>query len=189
MLTEKQERFCLNYVESNNATQAAENAGYSLKTAYSIGSENLKKPEIASRINEIREKNRQDMLERTIAKKEEAAQIVTEILRARFSDFDIDNLTKEQMNNPALREVTRTHFTGGKEGRAVQTSTKIKLDSPLQAVEQLAKLFGWYENAPVGFQDRRTINIIVSDDKAKELTEGIGKAFLTEGNRESDNDN
>lgn len=49
-LTDKQEKFCYEYVLHLNATKAAINAGYSEKTAYSIGGENLKKPEIQARI-------------------------------------------------------------------------------------------------------------------------------------------
>jgi len=46
-LTAKQQLFCHEYLIDLNATQAAIRAGYSKKTAYSIGEENLKKPEIA----------------------------------------------------------------------------------------------------------------------------------------------
>jgi len=49
-LTDKQEKFCYEYVLHLNATKAAINAGYSEKTAYSIGGENLRKPEIQARI-------------------------------------------------------------------------------------------------------------------------------------------
>lgn len=51
-LTEKQKRFCDYYIETGNATEAARKAGYSKKTSYSIGQENLKKPEIKAYINE-----------------------------------------------------------------------------------------------------------------------------------------
>lgn len=47
MLTPKQERFVLEYLKDLNATQAAIRAGYSSKTAASIGAENLTKPQIA----------------------------------------------------------------------------------------------------------------------------------------------
>lgn len=53
MLSLKQKRFCEEYVISGNATEAAKKAGYSEKTAYSIGTENLKKPEIQNYIQEI----------------------------------------------------------------------------------------------------------------------------------------
>ena len=49
-LTPRQERFVAEYLVDLNATQAAVRAGYSVKTAASIGYENLRKPEIASAI-------------------------------------------------------------------------------------------------------------------------------------------
>ena len=45
-LTIKQRKFCDVYVKTTNATEAAKVAGYSKASAYSIGSENLSKPEI-----------------------------------------------------------------------------------------------------------------------------------------------
>ena len=49
-LTEKQARFVAEYLVDLNATEAAKRAGYSEKTAYSIGFENLRKPEIQEAI-------------------------------------------------------------------------------------------------------------------------------------------
>lgn len=48
----KQKKFCDEYLIDCNATQAAIRAGYSPKTAYSIGEENLKKPELKNYIDE-----------------------------------------------------------------------------------------------------------------------------------------
>ena len=45
-MTAKQEAFAIEYLKDKNATQAAIRAGYSAKTAYSIGCEMLRKPEI-----------------------------------------------------------------------------------------------------------------------------------------------
>lgn len=50
-MTKKQKRFAEEYLIDLNATQAAIRAGYSPETAGSIGAENLKKPEIKSRID------------------------------------------------------------------------------------------------------------------------------------------
>ena len=50
-MTKKQKRFCEEYLIDLNATQAAIRAGYSPETAYSIGQENLKKPEMRARID------------------------------------------------------------------------------------------------------------------------------------------
>lgn len=51
-LTPKQQRFVEEYLIDLNATQSAIRAGYSEKTAYSVGHENLKKPEIQKAIQE-----------------------------------------------------------------------------------------------------------------------------------------
>lgn len=52
-LTDKQRRFCQEYVQCWNATQAALRAGYSERTARSIGSENLTKPDIQAEIKRL----------------------------------------------------------------------------------------------------------------------------------------
>lgn len=59
-LNTRQEAFVLAYIGGDdrgrhkfNATWAAKHAGYSEKTAYSIGPELLKKPEIAARVKEL----------------------------------------------------------------------------------------------------------------------------------------
>ena len=49
---EKQKKFCDEYLKDRNATQAAIRAGYSKKTARSIGSENLTKPDIKAYIEQ-----------------------------------------------------------------------------------------------------------------------------------------
>lgn len=56
VLTGKQLRFVEEYIIDLNATQAAIRAGYSAKTAGQIGDENLRKPQIASAIEESRKK-------------------------------------------------------------------------------------------------------------------------------------
>ena len=51
-LTIKQKAFADYYIELGNATQAAEKAGYSKKTAYRTGADNLIKPQVKSYIDE-----------------------------------------------------------------------------------------------------------------------------------------
>ena len=51
-MTPKQRKFCDEYIKSGNAKQSAIKAGYSPKTAYSIGNENLNKPELKAYIDE-----------------------------------------------------------------------------------------------------------------------------------------
>lgn len=51
-LTEKQKKFCDEYIKLGNAKEAAINAGYSKRTAKSIGAENLTKPDLKKYIDE-----------------------------------------------------------------------------------------------------------------------------------------
>jgi phage terminase small subunit len=73
-LTAKQRRFVEEYLVDLNATQAAIRAGYSSKTAASIGEENLRKPDIAKAVQEAQEarskrtKITQDMVLAELAK-------------------------------------------------------------------------------------------------------------------------
>lgn len=61
-LTAKQEMFVREYLVDLNATQAAIRAGYSENTAGAIGAENLKKPQIRTRIEEL-QKERAEKLD------------------------------------------------------------------------------------------------------------------------------
>lgn len=76
-LTEKQKRFCDEYLIDLNATQAAIRAGYSEKTAHSIGAENLTKPEIQKRLSD-RMNERESKL---IADQDEILQYLTSVMR------------------------------------------------------------------------------------------------------------
>lgn len=66
-LTLKQQRFVDEYIISGNATQAAIKAGYSKRSAYSVGQENLRKPVIKAAIDkrnaEIESEKTADMTE------------------------------------------------------------------------------------------------------------------------------
>ncbi|MFB0554408.1 MAG: terminase small subunit [Phycisphaerae bacterium] len=54
-LTEKQKRFCEEYLVDLDVTEAAIRAGYSKDSIYSIGEELLKKPEIRNYIQELKQ--------------------------------------------------------------------------------------------------------------------------------------
>ena len=81
-MTPKQKRFCEEYLIDCNATQAAIRAGYSEKTAYSIGQENMKKPEIKAYIDE----SLSNMQSKTIADATEVLQYLTSVLRGEVKD-------------------------------------------------------------------------------------------------------
>lgn len=76
-LTPRQKKFADNYIESGNATQSAIKAGYSKKTAKSVGSENLTKPDIKSYI----EKKIKEIESHKIMDAKEAMELLTRIAR------------------------------------------------------------------------------------------------------------
>lgn len=78
-MTEKQKRFCDEYLIEPNATKAAIKAGYSHNSAGSIGNENLQKPEIIEYIKEKTDK----MSEEKIANAEEVMEYLTSVMRGK----------------------------------------------------------------------------------------------------------
>ncbi|HEQ0372744.1 TPA: terminase small subunit [Streptococcus pyogenes] len=76
-LTIKQKRFADEYIISANATAAAIKAGYSKKTARSIGQENLTKPDIKAYIDERLEK----LDSEKIADQKEVLQYLSSVMR------------------------------------------------------------------------------------------------------------
>ena len=84
-MTDKQKRFCEEYLIDCNATQAAIRAGYSQKTAYSIGDENLKKPEIKNYIDE----KMKELSSKKIASAEEVLEYLTSVVRGESKGTEI----------------------------------------------------------------------------------------------------
>lgn len=82
-LTDKQQRFVEEYLIDLNATQAAIRAGYSEKTAYSIGHENLSKPEIIEAIAQAKK----ERSERTKIDADYVLQKAVALLETNISDF------------------------------------------------------------------------------------------------------
>ncbi len=76
-MTIKQKKFCDEYIITGNATQAAITAGYSKNTAYAMGAENLKKPQLAAYIDE----RLQQLDDEKTADAKEVLEYLTSIMR------------------------------------------------------------------------------------------------------------
>lgn len=86
-LNERQKAFADYYIQTGNATEAAIKAGYSEKTAYSIGNENLKKPEISAYIGE----RMAGQGEKRVADANEVIEFYTAVMRGEVKDqFGLD---------------------------------------------------------------------------------------------------
>lgn len=84
-VTEKQERFCDEYLIDLNATQAAIRAGYSEKTARAIGQRLLTNVDIQKYIQEQQQSTRK----KNGIKRDD---IITELKRLGFADINTENI-------------------------------------------------------------------------------------------------
>lgn len=136
-LTDKQELFAREYLSDLNATQAAKRAGYSDKTAYSIGQENLKKPEIQDRIAELK------------AERNERTQVKADYVLRRLVEIDEMDVLDILLANGELKpikdwpKVWRTTLSGmdvtEMAGDAAGLLKKIKWPDKVKNLELLGK--------------------------------------------------
>jgi phage terminase small subunit len=176
MLTQKQETFCLKYFELGNTAEAARIAGYSPRTAREIGRENLGKPAIQARLQELR----QAAEDATIMSVVERKQRLTQIARANIPDYvDKDGIRvdKESPNVGAVSEITTKTKVFKKTAEPV-IITNLKLHNPIQAISELNKMEKVYETAVNINQDNRTINIIVQNPETRDMLTKIGDRLL-----------
>lgn len=127
-LTKKQKDFADYYLELGNQTEAAKKAGYSKKTAYSIGNENLKKPEIKAYINE-----RLAQIEKeSIASIDEVMKFYTKVMRGQEKDqFGLDASLSDRMK--AGGEIIKRLSAGN------QNASDVDDDNLIEALEGTAE--------------------------------------------------
>ena len=129
-LSNQQELFCAEYVASHNATEAAEKAGYSKKTAYSQGNRLLKNAEIRARIAEL-EKGAYEAIGVTVEK------VARELSRIAFADATAYAKVEDTEEGQSVRLTPTNELTPdqraaiscikqGKFGIEVQTYDKTK---------------------------------------------------------------
>ena len=146
-LTPKQERFCQEYMVDLNATQAAIRAGYSKKTAKSIGQENLTKPDVQVRITELRK----GLQEKTGIN---AVRVINEYAKVAFANIksfldegnaitDISDLPDEIAAAVESIQSDIRHDSGDSDGYTEKV--KLKLHSKLSALNDLGRHLGIFE--------------------------------------------
>lgn len=124
-LTDKQRRFCDEYLCDMNATQAAIRAGYSKRTAYRTGCDNLKKPQIRAYID-------QQMAEKDaelVATQNEVLQYLTSVMRGK---------------SVAVEVVVEGTGEGTSEARVIEKEPSEM--ERIKAADQLAKCHGLYRD-------------------------------------------
>lgn len=175
-LTAKEERFCREYIIDLNATQAAIRAGYSEKTARSIGQHLLTKVDVQSFIHQLSSK-REKRLEI------KADNVLREIARLAFSDIkDVVNWTDDgavtiqgsDTLSPdvtaSISEITQT-TVGGK------STLKVKMHSKPAALDKLCKHLAIYK-------ERSPLEVLLDAlpaELAEQLRTALAQALLQGG--------
>jgi len=153
-----------------NATQAAIRAGYSEKSASEIGYENLRKPQIKARLQELHQK---------IAEKVNITpeMVVAEYAKIGFANlerfvnrdeslprFDFSDLTPDEM--AAVSEITvdtrREKGVGGQDGDTID-KIKFKLHDKKAALDSLSRHLGLFEKDNEQKADALKVNLSPED--------------------------
>ena len=152
-LTDKQEKFCYEYVLHLNATKAAINAGYSEKTAYSIGNENLKKPEIQARIQYMRDNLAETAQLSSLRVLKEHEKIaftsIVHLHRTWITRTDFESLTDDQKSaiKSISTKVVKSNIGSKDEPEIVDVEyVKIELFDKQKSLDAINQMLGY--NAP-----------------------------------------
>ena len=139
-LTARQTRFVEEYLIDLNATAAAKRAGYSEKSAYSLGQRLLKHPGVAEAVDAA-------IQERTERLGLQADDVVLELRRIAFSDIidymEWDSSTVRVKKSHEIPTEARRAIAGMT--RSANGSVQVKLHGKVRALEMLAKHLGMYE--------------------------------------------
>ena len=136
-MTAKQKRFCDEYLIDLNATQAAIRAGYSKKSAYAIGEQNLKKLELQNYIEE-RLKEKEDSL---IAKQDEVLKYLTSVMRGETKSSVLamvgDGVQEVIQKPPDERERTKAAELLGRRYRLFTDKVEVEGAVPIVIVDDI----------------------------------------------------
>lgn len=168
-LTDRQQRFCQEYIIDLNATQAALRAGYCARTINVQGPRLLVKDSIQTELQKLKVKRS----ERTNVK---ADDVVLELAKIGFSNIE-DYLTVDKDGETHLKdfddiernvlaavESIKISTTKNKDDSREYTTTQFKLCSKLNALEQLGKHLGIFERDNTQRTPKETINLLVLID-------------------------
>ena len=146
---QRHELFSQGIISGKSAQQAYIDAGYLTTNAPYSASRLLRNDKVQSRIKELQEKATSSKILTVIERKE----ILSEIARARYSDFATAgpdgswiDIGPESINSRAICEVrSRTEYD--KDGDKPSVIISVKLHDPIRALAELNKMEGAY--APV----------------------------------------
>lgn len=144
-LTHKQQVFVNEYLKSFNATAAAKAAGYSEKTAYNIGWENVRKPEIQAAIKA--------RLDEAHMGADEALKLLSDIARGDIGEFvndfggvDIGAARKLGKTRLIKKVKTKTITINGKNEDKEIIEEEVELYPADSALRDILKIHGKFKD-------------------------------------------
>ena len=160
-MTNKQKRFCEEYLVDLNATQAAIRAGYKPDNAYATGAENLKKPQIRARVDQM-------LADQSIRTGVSADRVVRELAKIAFAkatdiiDTETGNVREDATDEDrACIAAVKVKRVNGADFDSMER--EIRLCDKVKALELLGKHFGIFED-----------NINVDVNGAVKIVDDIG---------------
>ena len=139
-MTDKQKRFCEEYLIDLNATQAAIRAGYSEKTAGQTGFENLGKPEIQEKLQELM----QSRSERTQITADRVLQEVAALAFTNMTDL-VSSANANSIKLENIKDLPANTQAAIKKIKVGQYGLEVELHSKDGALDKLMKHLGLYE--------------------------------------------
>ena len=143
-LTQKQKRFCDEYLIDLNATQAAIRAGYSNHTAKDIGCENLAKPHIRAYIDHrITEREQRTGITQDM--------VVEELAKIAFANIDDyveidDSAGANKVVVKPTREVPEDKISAVSSIKQGPNGIEVKLHDKVRALENLGRHLGMFKD-------------------------------------------
>ncbi len=175
-MTNRMVNFVAHYLVCWNATEAAKRAGYSEKTAYAIGWENLRKPEIKALIDA---KMRDQVMgaDEVLAR---LSQMASGNLIDVLSDDDEFDLTvaREKGLTHLVKKIKRRQFTD-KDGNTTR-ETEIELHDAQAALVHIGKYYKLF-TTPIELTvyDSLAKKLGVTQDQARRIAERVRNKEIT----------
>lgn len=160
-LTPKMKMFCEEYIVDLNATQAAIRAGYSEKTAKSIGQENLTKPDIQEYIQQLmneRSKRTEITADRVL---QEYAKLgfsnITDFLKVEEAEMVVDYVGEGDSKRPIIQKfqqvrifetdnIQRDKLDAIAEIKQTKEGIALKLHDKKGALDSIARHLGMFKD-------------------------------------------
>lgn len=136
-MNDRQRKFVDYYIQTANASEAARMAGYSKRTAHSIGNENLRKPEVLAEINRRLD---QFKSQRT-ADTQEVLEHLTSVLRGELTEEVVTNSGKKLVAKIGERDRLKAAEMLLKVNGAFREKIDVKVDSSTLFAQTLEKIW------------------------------------------------